>query len=56
DGVNSDGSEICCEAACVTCGGAGCGGRPGGADACCHGSIRDSGVFCSDTPTAPCIM
>lgn len=45
----------CCEAGCGSCGGTGCGGRPGGADACCGGSIATSGRSCA-VYDPPCIV
>ncbi|MEL7367944.1 MAG: hypothetical protein AAFN74_03455 [Myxococcota bacterium] len=53
DGIQS--GDICCADSCGTCGGAGCGGRPGGAAACCTSTIRNSQVSCSQSG-APCIM
>lgn len=47
--------DVCCEAGCGACGGAGCGGRPGGADACCAGAIRAAGVSCDENPP-PCVI
>jgi hypothetical protein len=47
--------EVCCAAACGTCGGTGCGGRPGGSAACCTGSIRASGRSCAQYPP-PCLV
>ncbi|CAN0300536.1 unnamed protein product, partial [Laminaria digitata] len=55
-GVESATNPVCCESECGTCGGRGCGGRPGGADACCVGSITDSGMMCNVTMAAPCIV
>ncbi|CAM9421032.1 unnamed protein product [Ascophyllum nodosum] len=58
--VGVDNSDVCCVAECGTCGGAGCGrrGRDAGltADDCCAGRIRDTGVICSDSGAAPCII
>ncbi|TNE83914.1 MAG: hypothetical protein EP330_31200 [Deltaproteobacteria bacterium] len=45
----------CCDSACGTCGGTGCGSLPGGSGACCVGSIVTSGVSC-DVASAPCIL
>jgi V8-like Glu-specific endopeptidase len=47
--------NICCEAQCGTCGGTGCGSRPGGADSCCMGNISTAGRSCADNPP-PCVM
>ena len=53
----SNGNDICCSSMCGTCGGTGCGSRPGGRDACCSGHIRDAAVACSDNGgTGPCVM
>ncbi|CAM9985894.1 unnamed protein product [Ectocarpus sp. 6 AP-2014] len=48
--------DVCCEAACGTCGGPGCTERPGGDDACCVGDIRDNGEKCIEKGAAPCIV
>lgn len=49
--------SVCsCALSCGTCAGAGCSSRPGGADACCGGAIKTSGVKCSDTGAAPCVI
>ena len=45
--------DVCCPTRCGSCGGSGCGSRPGGPSNCCSGSIVDSGVVCG---TAPCIL
>ena len=45
----------CCAASCRTCGGTGCSQRPGGAAACCTGSIKQSGRSCKYN-LPPCIM
>ena len=47
--------DICCNEACGTCGGSGCGSRPGGGSNCCSGTIRDSGVMCINSDP-PCII
>jgi hypothetical protein len=47
--------DSCCEAGCGACGGSGCGGRPGGAAACCTGNIKTSGQSCQ-LNEAPCII
>lgn len=36
NGVASPSGLACCAASCGTCGGPGCGSRPGGTDNCCH--------------------
>jgi hypothetical protein len=53
DGIPS--GTICCAKSCGICGGSGCSGRPGGAEACCSGNIQKSGRICSISP-APCII
>lgn len=54
-GIASDG--VCCAASCGTCGGSGCGSRPGGRDACCKGAVRDNSPACSDNgQQGPCVM
>jgi len=55
DGVLNGGGNICCAASCGECGGTGCSGRPGGAEACCATPILDSGRVCS-MDSAPCAM
>eukprot|EP00904_Undaria_pinnatifida_P005826 jgi/Undpi1/2373/HiC_scaffold_13.g05756.m3 len=49
-------NDICCAAECGTCGGVGCSQRPGGQDLCCTTLIEISGMRCSDTKAAPCII
>ncbi|CAM9224565.1 unnamed protein product [Choristocarpus tenellus] len=58
DGVTDSANDICCVGACGTCGGAGCGLIPGtnGPSDCCVTEIWDSGVMCSETVGAPCIL
>lgn len=45
----------CCATSCGSCGGSGCGSRPGGAEACCSGTIGRSGRSCHAFE-APCIL
>jgi hypothetical protein len=52
-GVSRD--AVCCAASCGICGGTGCGGRPGGTDACCMGWITDVNQSCGDHQP-PCVM
>ncbi|CAM9540061.1 unnamed protein product, partial [Ectocarpus sp. 8 AP-2014] len=47
--------DVCCSLSCGSCGGIGCTGRDGGAEACCGGGVRDSGRYCSATGEAPCM-
>eukprot|EP01062_Namystynia_karyoxenos_P017088 TRINITY_DN1627_c0_g1_i1.p1 TRINITY_DN1627_c0_g1~~TRINITY_DN1627_c0_g1_i1.p1 ORF type:complete len:451 (+),score=87.93 TRINITY_DN1627_c0_g1_i1:106-1353(+) len=53
--VDDVAGDICCLAACGTCGGSGCGLRTGRAADCCGSSIRASGRSCH-TSVAPCVM
>jgi len=46
----------CCAASCGSCGGAGCGGRPGGADQCCHGRITAQNRVCEDAADVACVV
>eukprot|EP00903_Cladosiphon_okamuranus_P009656 g9189.t1 len=55
-GVEDDNEVVCCPLSCGECAGPGCSGRPGGADDCCGGNIKDSEVMCSTSGTAPCIL
>lgn len=52
DGVQS-GNYRCAES-CGTCGGPGCGSRPGGSANCGARRIRDSGIVCDDGTSPPC--
>ncbi|CAN0255216.1 unnamed protein product [Pylaiella littoralis] len=59
EGIDGNG-VVCCPLGCGECGGSKC-GKAGtaaglGADACCGGAIKDSGVYCDDTYQAPCII
>ncbi len=47
--------EACCAASCGSCGGSGCGDRPGGSAACCSGPVKSSGASCSENQP-PCVM
>jgi hypothetical protein len=47
--------NACCAASCGKCGGSGCGGRPGGAQSCCTGAIRDANRSCDRYPP-PCVV
>ena len=44
---------FCCPLSCGTCGGAGCGARPGGSAMCCGGDIASSNRSCAAVG-APC--
>lgn len=45
-----------CALSCGACGGSGCASRSGGNEACCGGAIQSSGLLCSETGEAPCII
>lgn len=49
---------VCCKEECGTCGGTGCSTRvPGfGQYDCCVGRIVETGVLCSESGDAPCIV
>ena len=47
--------NVCCLDSCGSCGGQGCGSRPGGAEGCCTGTITDAGNTC-ETNLPPCIL
>ena len=51
DGVAS--GNACCAASCGTCGGTGCGGRPGGATSCCTSRIT---AECADAYDTVCVI
>jgi len=53
--TNQD-TTVCCPASCGTCGGDGCGGRPGGAENCCTGHIVRSNSFCTSDGDTSCII
>ncbi len=53
NGILAD--NVCCDAACGTCGGSGCGSRPGGASGCCASRILQDNLSCETNP-APCVM
>lgn len=46
--------DVCCQASCGKCGGAGCSSRPGGASACCVNTIRSKAQVCGGDVKAPC--
>ena len=48
-----DASGVCCPESCGQCGGVGCSSLGEG---CCTSGVIDSGVMCSDSLAAPCIM
>ncbi|CAN0417845.1 unnamed protein product [Pylaiella littoralis] len=57
-GVQDGNAKVCCVAGCGGCGGVGCSTMASqyGASDCCIGPIEDSGIWCSDSETAPCII
>ena len=55
NGILSPSGDVCCESQCGTCGGSGCGDRPGGSSSCCEGTIEKSNILCIDNQ-APCVM
>ncbi|CAN0056993.1 unnamed protein product [Pylaiella littoralis] len=59
EGIDGNG-VVCCPLGCGQCGGTGCGssGKANGldGDSCCGGGIKDSGILCSDSGSAPCII
>jgi hypothetical protein len=50
-GVMNKNGKTCCSASCGTCGGKGCGGRPGGASQCCVTKITST---CTSTTQSAC--
>eukprot|EP00903_Cladosiphon_okamuranus_P020284 g18614.t1 len=55
-GIEDDDAVVCCPLSCGECSGTGCSGRPGGSDDCCGGAIKKSGVMCSTSEKAPCVL
>jgi hypothetical protein len=53
NGVAAD--NVCCAESCGTCGGTGCGSRPGGANSCCMGNILEANRSCG-LNEAPCVI
>ncbi len=54
-GIASADGAVCCPLSCGTCGGDGCGARPGGGADCCTGPILSSGAMCTEVE-APCVL
>lgn len=52
-GVANPSGEYCCDSACGTCGGAGCGSRPGG-DECCGSYIEAAFDYCAHSGDVTC--
>merc|ERR1719162_111608 len=46
----------CCPASCGTCGGPGCGERPGGASACCNQMIVGEDRPCANSADTQCMV
>ena len=44
---------MCCPVECGECGGVGCSQR---GDGCCTKDVEDSGIKCSESRSAPCII
>ena len=47
---------MCCSVSCGQCGKPGCSSLDAGGDSCCTANVLDSGVLCSDSGAAPCII
>lgn len=47
--------NTCCAASCGSCGGSGCGSRPGGASSCCTSDVRETGRSC-EVSRPPCVL
>ncbi|CAN0453313.1 unnamed protein product, partial [Scytosiphon promiscuus] len=54
--LGTQSGDVCCDPECGECGGEGCGTRPGGSAGCCVNPIVKSGVMCSASSAAPCII
>ena len=54
-GIPNEAEGVCCAASCKICGGHGCGGHPGGADACCGSAIRKDARPCTSS-APPCTL
>ena len=48
--------QVCCDAACGTCGGQGCSQRTGGEAGCCTRAIASSDVECTEIDQTRCII
>lgn len=46
--------DVCCDAACETCGVSVCDLESAENDSCCTTKIKDSGIYCSESLAAPC--
>lgn len=51
----TDTATGCCTSSCGTCGGTGCGSRPGGSANCCLTSMLSTNVFCKYS-APPCLI
>ncbi|CAM9469864.1 unnamed protein product [Sphacelaria rigidula] len=57
EGVEDPIKGVCCNPACPTCGGLGCGDYPGlSSSDCCSGTIASFGDQCEDVAQAPCVL
>ena len=48
-------ANVCCALECGQCGGVGCSQLPGGKE-CCTSDVLATGMLCSESGTAPCII
>lgn len=48
--------DVCCASSCGSCGGTGCGSRPGGSKKCCTGKIKTAAQACSGPSDDGCII
>lgn len=55
EGFDANG-VVCCPLSCGGCSGSKCASMPGGYSGCCGGGIKASGVLCSESATAPCVI
>ena len=54
DGIAHSNGEVCCHASCGSCGGSGCGSRPGGSSACCLSRVSAAESCMVRGP--PCVL
>eukprot|EP00752_Nemacystus_decipiens_P009556 g8536.t1 len=54
DGYEASG--VCCDVECGQCGGVGCSSVGPGGNSCCTANIKTSGIMCSESGAAPCII
>ena len=55
-GVPSAGGGICCAPECDKCGGSDCSAQDAGGENCCVDPIEMSGILCSESGAAPCLI